>query len=181
MRRILFTASILAACAIAGAASAGRSHHARLFNAADANNDGVVTRQEFDSGREALFARLDADHNGQLARADRAHHRHDRARRAGANHDGAISREEFLQQPAQMFERLDANDDGTLSAHERGHHRRHAWRVGHDLRRADSNRDRQISHAEFAAQGNTMFDRLDANDDGRVTQEEASAHRRHGQ
>jgi hypothetical protein len=36
-----------------------------------------------------------------------------------------------------------------------------------------------LSRAEFAAMGAHMFDRLDANDDGSVTREEAEAARPH--
>jgi hypothetical protein len=45
----------------------------------------------------------------------------------------------------------------------------------------DGDGDGQLSRAEFSAMGATMFERLDANDDGRITSEEAqAAHGRHG-
>jgi Ca2+-binding EF-hand superfamily protein len=191
MRNILFATVAIVACAGAGLALAGnnqRGHHS-LFEAADADHDGVVTRQEYDAGRDAMFARMDADHDGQLARADRRrrhgqergeHHRMG-PRDADANHDGAISRDEFLARPIAQFARLDANGDGAISADERSHRGRRAEGLGHRERRhADADGDHQISRSEFSARSASVFDRLDANDDGRVTREEAAHAHGHG-
>lgn len=177
MRKILFAAVSAAVLAGAGGALAlehGPHGPGRLFGA-DANNDGALTRQEFDAGRAALFARLDANGDGELAREE-----HRRQRRGGhygrrhmgaeadANHDGEITRDEFLARPLEMFARLDADHNGTISAAERSrmHERRAEHRHGER---------RHVSSAEFTAHGASMFERLDANDDGRVTREEAEA------
>ena len=166
----------------------------------DANSDGVLTRAEFDAGRTALFARLDADHNGQLTRdemhAERGERGEHRGRRGGhrggmhqlasadANNDGNITREEFLARPNEMFQRLDTNNDGVISADERpqrgergGPGRERGERS--DRPHFDSDNNGTLSRAEFAAMGAGMFERLDANGDGRVTQEEARAGWRH--
>lgn len=191
MRKFLLIAASVAALGAVGVAVAqdGPPHRGldMLFSA-DANNDGAVTRQEFDAGRDAHFRQADGNNDGQLARDEmRAmhgrhggeHHRGGHAghlARADANNDGAITRDEFLARPTQMFSRLDANNDGVISQNERpqerggrGSHGPHAQRDG------DGNG--QLSREEFVAMGATMFDRLDANDDGRVTREEAQAHR----
>lgn len=162
-----------------------RAQHG-LFRA-DANNDGVLTRQEFDAGRDAMFAARDADSNGALTGEEmhrRGDHRgeggHGGERmwdRADANNDGSVSRDEFLSGPIARFDRMDLNDDGVISADER--QQRREGRTGERGRHADANNHRQISQAEFAAAGAAMFDRLDANDDGQVTREEAMAGR-HG-
>lgn len=180
MRKFLLAAASIAVLAGAGAAVAlERGHHGagRMFGA-DANNDGALTRQEFDAGRAALFARLDANSDGELAGDEhRRHHRggHHRMGHMGAdaNNDGEITRDEFLARPLEMFARLDADHNGSISAdersrmHGRGEDRRHGERGG-----------RQVSNAEFAARGASMFERLDADGDGRVTREEAeTAHR----
>ena len=47
----------------------GAAQFLRRFEAMDANKDGKVTREEF-KGRPALFDRLDADHDGVIAKAD---------------------------------------------------------------------------------------------------------------
>lgn len=167
------------------------------FFQSDANNDGAVTRQEYDAGREAKFAQLDADTNGQLTReemrAERGHHRGGRRggsmhqlTRADANNDGNITRDEFLAGPTERFDRMDANDDGVISAAERPQRstaeQRQQRREQREQRHAerpnpDANGDGSFSRAEYAAMGASMFERLDANDDGRVTQEETRSAR----
>ena len=101
---------------------------------------------------------------------------------ADANNDGNVTRDEFLARPTEMFARLDANHDGVISTAERpqrperaeGERRQRPERVN-----PDSNGDNQISQSEYAAMGSGMFERLDANSDGRVTREEADAARPH--
>jgi hypothetical protein len=194
MRKILL-ATAVGFAAFAGAAGLAmaqdgpgpRGPHG-LFQA-DANGDGVLTRQEFDAGRDAMFARLDADNDGQISREEmRARHHGRRGGRGGmhslrgadANNDGNITREEFLARPIEHFDRMDANNDGVISADERPQRGERAERRGRGERPTlDANGDGQVSRAEFAAAGAAMFERLDANNDGRVTREEAAAARQH--
>ena len=156
---------------------------------ADANNDGVLTRQEFDAGRNARFAHLDANNDAQLSREEmRAMRgdRHHRGRRGGmhslrgadANSDGNITRDEFLARPLQHFDRLDANDDGVISTAERPQRPEHQAQRA-DRPNRDANGDGQFSRTEFAAMGARTFERLDANSDGQVTRAEAEAARPH--
>jgi len=203
MRKILFAAAGFAA--LAGAAGlalaqdggAPPAHGPRGVFALDANNDGTLTRQEFNTGRAAEFARLDANRDGQLTRdemrAGREHHRGGRHGRGGgmhqlaradANNDGNITRDEFLARPLEHFARLDANSDGAIQASERPQRPERGERADRSARgdrperpNFDANNDRQVSRAEFDAMGASMFQRLDANSDGRVTQEEAQAAR----
>ncbi|MEQ1490106.1 MAG: hypothetical protein ABL932_06100 [Terricaulis sp.] len=208
MRKVLLVAAGAAALAVSACgfaqaqngppASNSARHH--IFQS-DSNNDGVVTRAEFDSGRAAQFARLDADNNGQLAReemrAERGEHRGRRGGHRGgpgggfegpdANNDGNITRDEFLARPIQMFDRLDANHDGVISAAERPQRRAEDGErrgrgaddgPGHERGgrpNPDTDNNGTFSRAEFTAMGAHMFERLDANNDGRVTQEEAQA------
>jgi Ca2+-binding EF-hand superfamily protein len=201
MRRILLAAAGFAALAgVAGFAlaqepgAAARQHG--VFQS-DANSDGILTRQEFDAGRTATFTRLDTNNDGQLTREERRAERGEHHGRRGggrhgggmhgfegadANSDGNITRDEFLARPTQMFDRLDANHDGVITTAERpqrpqraaGERRERPERVN-----PDTNGDNQLSRAEFAAAGSGMFERLDANSDGRVTREEADAARPH--
>ncbi|MGD9967430.1 MAG: hypothetical protein AB7T59_12970 [Hyphomonadaceae bacterium] len=204
MRKILLAAGVaILAAGGAGMALAqdgegeGGPHHG-IFRS-DSNGDGVLTRAEFDAGRDGMFARLDADNNGQLTReemrAQRGEHgpRGMRGHRGGgmhmlaradANNDGNITRDEFLARPIEHFARLDANNDGVISADERPRHGEHGDHGDRQERRADrpnpdANGDGTFSRAEFTAMGSQLFERLDANDDGRVTQEEARAVRGH--
>jgi Ca2+-binding EF-hand superfamily protein len=175
--------------------AAGHGPAGMLFQS-DANHDNVVTRAEFDAGRAAHFTQSDSNHDGALSRDEmraahrtmRETHRGDgdehggrrghRLDRADANHDGRITRAEFLAGPTAMFERMDANHDGVLAGDERTHERGE----GHHSRRGDrpnidADNNGSISRAEFDAAGVAMFTRIDANRDGRVTQEEAQAAR----
>jgi len=203
MRTILLAATAVAVLTAGGAGLAlaqdeGRERGGRhgIFQS-DSNSDGVLTRAEFDAGRDAMFARLDADNNGALTReemhAQRGGHRGGRGHRGGgmhmlaradANNDGNITRDEFLARPIEHFNRLDANNDGVISAAERPQRRergeggeRHERRA--DWPNPDTDGDGSFSRAEFSAMGANMFERLDANDDGQVTQEEARAARGH--
>lgn len=205
MRKMLFAAAGLVA--LAGAAGFAFAQNAPperdgrhgIFQS-DTNSDGVLTRQEFDAGRAADFIRLDADHNGQLTReemrADRGERgEHRRGRRGGhrgegmhrlasadANNDGNITREEFLARPNEMFQRLDANNDGVISTAERPQRAERGERGERrgdrpDRPNPDADGNGTFSRAEFTAMGAHFFERLDANNDGRVTQEEAQAAR----
>lgn len=197
MRKILFAAAGFAALtgaagvamAQGGPAQAPERGVARLFEA-DANNDGVLTRQEFDAARTAHFTQLDRDNNGQLSREEmramRGAHGGRRGHGAGldradANNDGAITREEFLAGPTERFNRLDANNDGVISQAERPQRPERGERAERRGERPnfDANNDGQISRQEFVAMGARMFERLDANNDGRVTRQEAEAARPH--
>lgn len=194
MRTWIF-AGIAGAALLAGVATA---HEHGGMRRADTNNDGVLSRQEFDAGRTTMFARLDADNSGALSQEEMRAHRggrhggdHGRGGPGGrgehhlaaadANNDGAITREEFLARPSQMFDRLDTDRNGVISQAERTamQEQRGAWRAGMN---PDANGDGTVSRDEFGAAGAAMFGRLDANGDGQVTQEERpSRHRRHGQ
>lgn len=203
MRKVLLAAAgaaVLAAgaCGLAQAQNSPANEGARhgIFQS-DANSDGVLTRAEFDAGREATFARLDADRNGQLTRAEMRAERGDRGSRgrrgggrhggfegADANNDGNITREEFLARPTAMFDRIDANHDGVIQASERPERPERGERGERRAERPDrpnpdADGNGTFSRAEFMAMGAGMFDRLDANHDGRVTQEEAQAARGH--
>src|SRR5262245_37912860 len=133
VRTFLLAGAALAA--IAGVAiaqpSAAPDHHGPggFMRQMDANNDGAVTRAEFDAGRAAHFTASDANGDGALVReemrgrgrggeaGERGQGHGDRPGRhdPDANNDGAITREEFLAGPIAMFERLDANNDGRLT------------------------------------------------------------------
>jgi Ca2+-binding EF-hand superfamily protein len=205
MRKVLFAAAGLAALAgVAGLALAqgngdDQPRRARfdVFQA-DANNDGVLTRAEFDTGRDARFAEQDGDNDGQLTREEmrdgwgRGHHRGGRhggpdrgmhhLMGADANNDGNVTRDEFLARPIEMFQRIDANSDGVITEAERPQREERADGERRERRGRpdfDANDDRQMSRSEYAAMSDGMFERMDANDDGRVTREEADAARSH--
>ena len=130
--------SALAAAALAGVASpapaqspadAGRA----LFQRADVNNDGRLSRIEFDAAREGVFARGDADRDGRLTMSELRALRPDGAaapqRRPGRdqiqklraidrNNDRAIDLNEFRALNGERFAAADRNRDGFVTRDE---------------------------------------------------------------
>jgi hypothetical protein len=107
---------------------------------ADANQDGVVTKEEVAALADRDFARWDWNKDGVIDQADRDALRKEMldyavkrmARRMGAGPDGKVTREQFQAKAAEGFARLDADNDGKLSRGElpgRGHGMR-GWHHG---------------------------------------------------
>ena len=97
---------------------------------ADANGDGVLTRDELQQARQKRFAALDANGDGKVETAEidkaimrRLERRKVRLRyrmlgRLDANGDGIISREEFLGSGGRLFRMADVNGDGKVTREE---------------------------------------------------------------
>lgn len=163
----------------------------------DADGDGVFTRAEVQKGAEAMFAALDANHDGKLDMADRQAHRATmRGRmfdRIDSDHDGRITRDEFLADRDSDGPDGDGADgpDGKPGPHGPGMggpgmdrprmDGPHAMHGGHGgmammlARMADADGNGAVSQAEFAAAAMKHFDMADANRDGKVTAEERKA------
>ena len=92
--------------------------------------------------------------------------------RADTNGDGSISRAEFIAQSDQRFARLDKNGDGKLTADELAGGR---GMGGRGMTGADANGDGVITRAEFTAQAEDRFAKLDANHDGQISADEMTA------
>jgi Ca2+-binding EF-hand superfamily protein len=92
------------------------------------------------------------------------------------NKDGKISKDEW-QGPPQFFDRLDANKDGFIDEAEWGAMRNRMGGgggrgSGESLTKfLDANKDSKVSRDEFAKML-TLFDALDTNHDGELSQEE---------
>jgi Ca2+-binding EF-hand superfamily protein len=127
-----------------GAGSAPRG----LLGQADTNHDGVIDQSEFQASRDKWFAELDTDHDGFItadelkAFGDKMH-----ARRASAD--------QTQQQSGSTATAPAANDRGERIAQ-------------HILAQVDTDHDGKISKAEFDAQSQAMFKRLDKNGDGKI-------------
>ncbi len=116
----LLAAAALASTLLAGSAFAGQDQqHRDPFARADANNDGVVTRDEFLADVDARFAKLDANKDGKLSADERPRMGGRMMGRTDGNGDGAITLEEMRAQSLQRFDRIDANHDGKLDKAER--------------------------------------------------------------
>jgi hypothetical protein len=204
MRKLLFAAAAFSTLALAASAqqpggppppNGGPPGPHRMFEDADANKDGVVTRAEFDANQKAMFARMN-DKRGE--KGDRKGPSHGggkmgdgRGRGPGgphlfimrceggpvdANKDGKISRDEFLAGPLAAFAKMDANKDGFLSEEEQPKHGPGFGPPG----RGPEGRDMKGDHkpptqADFLKRGGEMFDHLDANHDGKLTKAETEA------
>lgn len=144
------------------------------FSDLDANGDGQLSQDELTNMGQARFARRDLDGDGELS----------------AEELQAAAAERQARRVARMIETLDSDGNGTLNIEEmraaremRRGHGTHAGQHGAGHRKGwgwgKSGEERR------AARMARVFDRLDADDDGAISEaefEEARAHmmKRHG-
>lgn len=118
----LIPAAALCATLLAGAAMAGQDHqHRDPLARADANGDGIVTREEMLADVDARFAKLDANKDGKVSLEERkAFAENSRmGNRTDANGDGSITLDEQRAQANKRFDRIDTNHDGKIDQAER--------------------------------------------------------------
>lgn len=152
---------------------------------ADANKDGTVTKAELTAALEARFAKLDANKDGKFDQADRDILRQQRLdeRFAALDTDknGQISKAEFAaghQGRDGMHDRM--GKPGGPDGHGWGHRGWGKHGGGQGMRGGtgdEMKKDGTITKAEFMARPLTMFDKVDANHDGKVTADEMKAAR----
>ncbi len=98
--------------------------------------------------------------------------------------DGKVSKAEFEAQRAADFAAADTNKDGNVSQaelsafHEKKMAERKAEREKRMYERLDANKDGKVTKDEFKAGG--MFDRMDKDDDGMVGPDEMKRGGKHG-
>ncbi len=152
----------LLATSLATSAGAREGEHgmrhdpAALFEKADADGDGKVTKEEFAALRGDRFGDMDADGDGVVSKDELIAKAMERAERRAEhmlermdeNEDGAISADEFAalseKRGGRMFERIDANGDGAIDKAEveemrfkHRHHDREHGRHGPDEERPE--------------------------------------------
>jgi Ca2+-binding EF-hand superfamily protein len=130
--------SVLSAAAIAVVATAAPAQTPTgagraLFQQADVNNDGRLSRVEFDAAREGRFARADADRDGRLTMSELRALRPDGApapqrrpsreqiqklRAIDRNNDRAVDLNEFRALNGERFAAADRNRDGFITRDE---------------------------------------------------------------
>lgn len=116
----LIVAGALAATLLTGSAYAGQDRPSRdPFASADANGDGVITREEYLAGVDARFAKMDANKDGKISADERPQMGGRMMGHGDGNGDGAITLEEMRAQSLQRFDRLDTNKDGKIDQAER--------------------------------------------------------------
>ncbi len=188
--------SIVVVCGMAAPAPAGGGVEGkvnRIFQKLDVNRDDCLSPDEVQGHwMEKKFGRADADGNGAITRQELLefksgwHHKKAQIKSAriieklDADRDGRVSREEAGGHwMAHKFERVDVDSDGFLTyeeilAFKSGHkHRKGNKKAAGILARLDADQDGVISAEE--AQNHWLghkFERVDGNSDGVITLEE---------
>jgi Ca2+-binding EF-hand superfamily protein len=127
----------------------------------------LPTRTEVATKLDEGFKRVDTNHDGFLNREE--------ITAAGAK-AVAQAQESVDEKVQEEFKKLDTDKNGQLSLAEF----RAAAKVGtkaspeEALQRLDTNKDGRISAAEFKANTLASYDKVDANHDGKITQDEAA-------
>jgi hypothetical protein len=153
-------------------------HVRKLFARLDTNKDGFLTRNEMDAPHQKMMGM----HGAMEGRPGEHGFRHpDRAAmfdRLDANHDGSISRQEFMAAQPQLEHRVMIFRNGPDGRPgEPGMKKRMRGMGmggfgGHLFERADANHDGRVSLQEAEAAALAHFDRADLNHDGKLTPDE---------
>jgi Ca2+-binding EF-hand superfamily protein len=146
------------------------------FARLDANHDGFLTKAEMDSGHERMRSnvrtRIEKHMGGHAdAMADRSA----LFDRLDANRDGSISRAEFTSAKPTVEKRvvvMNGGEHGAMGARMRAMGIRMG---GHLFEKADSNNDGKVSIQEATSAAAAHFDSADINHDGTLSPEERRA------
>jgi Ca2+-binding EF-hand superfamily protein len=105
-----------------------QSDPSRIFDSADTNGDGVITREEFHAARERLFDRLDRNGDGFLDKDDGSRRLAGRQKaqerlaelvtQLDKDGDGRVSKSEFVDGPTPLFDGADTDHNGELNKDE---------------------------------------------------------------
>ncbi len=127
----------------------------------------LPTRSELNAKLDEGFNRVDSNHDGFLSRQE--------VTSAGAK-AVAQAQESVDEKVKEEFNKLDTDKNGSLSLAEFKAAAKVTTKASPDeaLARLDTNKDGRISAAEFKANTLASYDKVDANHDGKLTQEEAA-------
>jgi Ca2+-binding EF-hand superfamily protein len=170
-----------------------QQHTAQMFRRLDWNGDGKLSLEEYASPMRVRFETMDRDGTGsESCAADpaqsiqhagysgRFHHGFGRAHFCAENDlngDGRVTHAEFDQATAKRFS---AATSGAKAMNEDQFAadalKRYQEMSGRMFDRLDANHDGKLSLAEFAAMDQKLFARLDKNHDGAITADEMSFH-----
>jgi Ca2+-binding EF-hand superfamily protein len=191
MKRFLIGGAAAVAIVAGGAALAQTAKPAKA-PAPRAHSAHTATRAEVQSHLATMFAKLDTNHDGSIAK--------DELTAIETRRDQKLEQRAQRFDPSKMFDRIDLNHDGKITTAEaEAAHSQHANTKGGEpakahaaafsglFARADTNKDGAITKAEFDTMGQQikariekagarrdgmatrMFTMADANKDGRVS------------
>ena len=110
---------VAASAALAAAWPAMARARSGIPAALDPDNDGTVSLDEAKKAADALFDKLDRDHDGTLTKAElRGRLSAKEFAAADADKDGTLSKDEYAAVVERRFKAADADNDGTLTAKE---------------------------------------------------------------
>jgi Ca2+-binding EF-hand superfamily protein len=125
---MLTAAALLSLLSAPSMAQGMRQGGEGMFERADANNDGSVTKEEFIAARGQQFARLDRNSDGYLDGTDMPKRMAERRKQNGGGEmhggqfdtdgDGKVSKDEFINGPTTLFDRADTDKNNVLDAKE---------------------------------------------------------------
>ena len=128
MLRMLTAAALLSLLSVPSMAQMTRRGGEGMFERADANNDGSVTKEEFVAARGQQFARFDRNSDGYLDSNDVPKRLAERRKQNGGGEmhggqfdgdgDGKVSKDEFINGPTLIFDRADTDKNNVLDAKE---------------------------------------------------------------
>ena len=141
----------------------------------DADGDGNVTRAEAVAKANEMWTKLDVNNDGVLNQADRDAKRGQMFDRLDANKDGSISRDEFMAAHGPRGGHAGMSGEGR-GGHKGMHRGRHGGGMGMMMvRMADTDKDGNVTRAEYDAAVTRHFDMVDTNKDGTITKAERQA------
>ena len=128
MLRPLTAAALLCLLSASSMAQGMRQGGEGMFERADANNDGSVTKEEFIAARGQQFTRFDRNSDGYLDSNDVPKRLAERRKQNGGGEmhggqfdtdgDGKVSKDEFINGPTLIFDRADTDKNNVLDAKE---------------------------------------------------------------
>lgn len=182
-------ALLVAAMSTVPALADGSHGKGRFMAFFDTNNDGMVNMAEFNAAAAERFKRMDTDANGTVSKEEfraylatrKAEREQKKFARMDSNANGTVERSEYLAyqqaRAERHFARMDKDGNSIMSKEEfasgqkRKHHKQRMFE------RMDTNKDGQISQNESLVAWSNWFKRIDANNDQVVTADEVKAYK----
>ena len=128
MLRMLTAAALISLLTVPSFAQIMRQGGEGMFERADADNDGSVTKEELIAARGQQFARFDRNSDGYIDSNDVPKRLAERRKQNGGGElqggqfdtdgDGKVSKDEFINGPTLIFDRADADKNNVLDAKE---------------------------------------------------------------